>query len=80
MLQDSPRYQLPLSVIVYVFNRLHPTLKLSRVKRSATSKINKFFLAQDGKKGLISYDDPRAEKYLQSIVDELDNLKIVRKV
>jgi len=34
---------------------------------------------QDGKKGAISYDDPRAEKYLQSIVDELDNLKIVRR-
>merc|ERR1712210_231492 len=39
----------------------------------------KFYSAQDGKTGRISYDDQRSENYLQSIVDELDNLKIVRK-
>ncbi|CAG5111776.1 Oidioi.mRNA.OKI2018_I69.chr2.g6050.t1.cds [Oikopleura dioica] len=34
---------------------------------------------QDGKKGSVSYEDPRAEKYLRAIVDELDNLRLIRK-
>ena len=65
--------------------RVQPTPTVFEVVKckllcSTFFKFLNFYSAQDGKTGRISYDDPRAENFLQSIVNDLDNLKIVRKV
>ena len=63
--------------------RVLPTPTDFEIVKSMISLKKSFrtiILAQDGRKGSVSYEDPRAEKYLRAIVDELDNLRLIRKV